>query len=179
MLQPGVTAAIVDGGYFPIAVDVSADDQAYWRLLDQLWADQQTFCVVEQDIVVRYHTLGDLETCQEPWAGANYRYMGGTYAGLGCTRFRSALMALFPDAIGLLGEIQLPNHGPKHFCTLDSILKRLLEGRGYRMCIHGSVEHLGSNWPSHDCITRPEVTVAARERDIDPFRHAALPARSS
>ena len=157
-LHPDVEVAVIAGGYFPEMVDVSASDEEYWRLLSRLWSDGKTFCVVEQDIVVRPFTLGTLEGCPEAWAAASYSYMGGTYAGLGCARFHADLMALFPEAMERAGEIEYPAHTRGHWCTLDGILQRVLQSRGYRVCVHGTVEHLGDDYPAHGCIARPEVT---------------------
>jgi hypothetical protein len=99
------TKASLDASGYPWeAVDVSGSSTAYADLLDGLWAKGETFCLVEHDMVPRDDTLKALDDCPEGWCGFVYRHPVPTattpyqeLAGLGCTRFRSELMARFPD----------------------------------------------------------------------------------
>lgn len=88
--------------------DVSADDHAYWRLLLRLWADGEGFLVVEHDVVCRPDVIGQVEACPESWCSFGYAdicHPGCQEAWanqLGCTRFRSELLAATPDAVSAI-----------------------------------------------------------------------------
>lgn len=133
--------------------DVSADDEAYWRLLSDLWVQGDGFTIVEQDIVVRADTLASFDRCQNDWCGAGYRYLSSDrYVGLGCTRFRSEFIAAHPDLIEVAGEYSDNAHPQRHWCTLDAAMQFALRDKGLFACsAHGIVEHLGSGQPSHGC----------------------------
>lgn len=134
-------------------IDVSGSDTAYFDLLNQLWTAGDEFALVEQDIVVRPSTFASFERCPNPWCAAPYPYLGSsTYAGLGCTRFRSEILAAHPD---LMDDVALHNyegHCPKHWCTLDAAIQRELGKRGRHVCLrdHLPVGHLHDT-PTHGC----------------------------
>jgi hypothetical protein len=104
IVQPFVTlfpesVAAIDGARF---VDVSSDDQAYWRLLTDLWRKGEDFCIVEQDNVPAPGVLQEIESCPEEWCGEPYLLGGQWGCRFGVVRFRGALMARYPfipDAI--------------------------------------------------------------------------------
>lgn len=160
----GVAERLLNQGWSPRFVNVAGSDTAYWELLADLWAAKVDFCVVEQDIVVNADTLDSFEACEEVWCGAAYPYLGGTYVGLGCVRFRAELMRLRPDVMNLAGEFTNATHCRRHWCTTDHALIQQLGGHG-RVCrAHGVVEHLGDKYPSHECcrpVDAPSVAKAA------------------
>lgn len=106
--------------------DVSADDHAYWRLLVEAWeqaaADGSDLMILEHDVVCRPDVLEQFDTCPEPWCvvgysdcchpepwvdglGVEHESCREAWANmLGCTRFRSELMAACPDAVSSIPE---------------------------------------------------------------------------
>jgi hypothetical protein len=153
-LQRGVTRAIRDAGYKPTLRRLDSDDvEAYWRLLSDLWVAGDDFVLVEQDIVVREDTLQSFYKCPHSWCAAGYRYLGSpSYMGIGCIRFRADLLRRCPDVMERVANYNYPNHGPKHFCTLDAAMQSELHGRREHVCGHGTVEHLSDGSPSHGCV---------------------------
>ena len=69
--------------------DVSADEEAYWRLLSELWVDQEDFILVEHDVEVSAELLEAFGTCPEPWCSA--------LGALQCNRWRHPVMEAYPD----------------------------------------------------------------------------------
>lgn len=133
-------------------VDVSYSDEAYFDLLAGLWADGKDVAIVEQDVVVNAGTIQSFRTCPHDCCCAAYQYLGSdAYAGLGCIRFRSALMRRFPDLFDLVAKHDYPGHTPRHWCTCDAAIQRELEKRGESRCLnHARVRHL-SPTVSHGC----------------------------
>lgn len=118
--------------------DVSASDESYWQLFDELWRKAQTFAIIEHDVVVRPDTLDELEGCEHDWCAFTIPYVGQEYAGLGCAKFTSELIARVPDALaqvaGIPGDA---THPPRHWCRLDAWLQGVLEQAGERKHVHG------------------------------------------
>jgi len=124
--------------------DVSSDDNAYHRLLCELWDTGETFCLVEHDIEIGSDTLQQFEACPEPWCTAPY--LGRPYksypvpvlrVALGCTRFRAEFLK---TNAGVL-EAMLPGpsnslRNPRHWRRCDSLLASALQRRGFRACEH-------------------------------------------
>lgn len=155
-LRSATRTALDQTGYPIDYVNVSDGDDSYWELLDEAWQVGEDFAIVEQDIIVEPDTLESFEGCPQPWCAAGYPYLhGDSYHGLGCVRFRADLLAALPDLIIALGQLDFPNHGPKHWCTLDAGLQRLLAAHHYMVCVeHGQVRH-PSRQPAHGCIPYP------------------------
>lgn len=90
--------------------DVSGDDHAYWRLLRDVWADGETFAVVEHDVQCRPDVFEQFEACPEPWCVFPYTPIchwacQEAWANmLGCTRFTAELIAACPDAVSSIPE---------------------------------------------------------------------------
>ncbi len=151
------TAAALDATSAPWeAVDVSSDDESYWRLLRDLWADSETFLIVEHDIVVRPSTVVEMAMCPSQWCAARYPYFNGNHAGMGCAKFGTSLLRALPDAIGEIGDRFDGSHPRRHWCRLDAWLTRLLHQRGIPLCTnHAPVGHVrsfpGTVKPSHGC----------------------------
>ncbi len=157
-LRNETRAAIEASGWDYDPIDVSSDDEAYWRLLRDLWAAGETFCIVEQDIVVKPETLDGLAACTEWRCAAAYPYFNGLYPGLGCTRFSAELLSSVPGAIEEIGSWSDEIHPLRHWCRLDGWLQTLLK-RNYHVPLctnHGIVGHIrdysGSPYPSHGCV---------------------------
>jgi hypothetical protein len=137
--------------------DVSGSDDAYWTLLDRLWGEGETFCVVEHDVIARPDALDQLANCSSSWCAFEVPYVGITYAGLSCAKFSSELIARYPDALNAISELSDKEHPAKHWCRLDSWLQGyVLHPGGEHMCVHGPpLEHVrdedGDSSPSHGC----------------------------
>lgn len=132
------------------------DDEAYWRLLRDLWSDAETFAIVEHDIVVHPTVFDELDACPEQWCGFPHLYVCGGesgYYGLGCVRFRASLLQAVPDAMEQVGEMSDAIHPMRHWCTLDKwlqaeVLPRAGMGRHHHPTVLG---HEGRT-PAHGCI---------------------------
>lgn len=111
---PEVRAALPDAEW----IDVSADDEAYWRLLYRLWDARETVILVEQDILPTPDILAGMAACPADWCSCGYQFEDlGLFYGLGCAKFSGKLMAEYPDAIALVGEMGPSDHHPKrHWC---------------------------------------------------------------
>lgn len=154
---------VLAGTGYPIDLrDVSASDSAYWDLVRGLWADGETFCIVEHDVVVRRTSLLELDACSHDWCGFPVSYSGTEYAGLSCTKFTDQLIARHPDAFEVIDELYDEKHPPHHWCRLDTWLRCYVLERGKhdQMHVHApALEHLRSGeeccvQPSHDCHQR-------------------------
>lgn len=142
--------------------DVSGSDTAYAELLAALWADQETFLVVEHDIVIHEGLVAEYEACDEEWCSSPYTYfdipvmVGG--GGLGCTKFSRSLMRRWPTAVTQAMEIPYAGHPPYHWCGCDYRIWTLLRRGGSfaseypakRHQSHTEVRHR-SGKASHGC----------------------------
>lgn len=150
-LKPETRAALK--GFRVDYVNVGHSITAYWELLSGLWRTGATFAVIEQDIVVNKDTIPNFARCKNLWCCAPYPYLGSpTYAGLGCTRFRSELMKAHPDLMDDVALHVYPGHCARHWCTLDAAIQRELWARKRHACLaHTPVGHI-STGVSHGCV---------------------------
>lgn len=85
--------------------DVSEDNEAYWRLLCEVWNCGEDLLVIEHDVVCRPDVVESMESCPEPWCAFGYHdmchpeCMEAWANTLGCTRFRKEMMATVPAAV--------------------------------------------------------------------------------
>lgn len=88
-----------------IWVDVSADDEAYWRAMCDIWAKGEDFAIVEHDVVVHASVAWQFDACPEAWCAFAYDNICHPHCQeawanmLGCTRFRAEIMMICPDAV--------------------------------------------------------------------------------
>lgn len=132
------------------------DDQAYWRLLSDLWAQQQTIILVEHDIISSPEAVRELIDCDQDWCCSSYPYgeRRGTIIGLGMTKFTRAIMRRVPDALERAFRVVDRTHPtPGHWCRLDSSLTRVLVDSGETQHFQGhmQVEHLNHGRSAHGC----------------------------
>lgn len=159
----GVLERIHPGFGVPELHDVSADDDAYYRLLCELWAAGRTFVIVEHDVGVGPDSLGSFTRCLQSWCFVVYGYEGELFpaGGLGCTRFRSELMAREPDLLDAVGEHVFEGvlahwtESPRNWRVLDAAVSQQLHRRGYRAHYHR--RHPASHLPS---VRRPVAAEA-------------------
>ena len=78
-------------------VDVSADPEAYWRLLRDLWRSGEDFLIVEHDMVLPDGALHTFDSCRREWCAHPY-FMYGTWGTWhGVTRYRGGLTRRLPN----------------------------------------------------------------------------------
>lgn len=104
------TRRVLDSYAINVSYSLLPDDDAYRRLLRDLWQAQRTVVLVEQDIVPWYGAIEELYRCMGEWCSCAYRYRGGygIYHGLGCTKVSAELMQATPglwDAPGHWSEM--------------------------------------------------------------------------
>lgn len=151
-ISPATRSALDASGYGWEPRDVSGSDTAYWDVLARLWDAGEDFAVVEHDVIPAAGALASFEACGHDWCGAPYPYLAGTYAGLGCTRFRAAVMARHPDLMDVVAAMSNDSHQPRHWCTLDAWIQAVLRQRGENMCTaHPEAGH-PSRSPAHGCV---------------------------
>jgi hypothetical protein len=117
-----------------VALD-PGDPSAYCALLTGLWAAGGTFVIVEHDIGVHADVLRGFDACPEPWCGYVYQLPGVIDAALGCTQFRTELLAAAPDAM-TVSAAKADDLPAGHWAHLDAHLRTVLESRGYRLHRH-------------------------------------------
>jgi hypothetical protein len=96
-LRPEVEALALEVG--ARLVDVSGDDQAYWRLLRDYWAAGETFIVVEHDVLPTRELLESMWQCPEPLCTGD----PAPGATLQCVKFAAALIGQFPTLLSDIG----------------------------------------------------------------------------
>jgi hypothetical protein len=126
--------AVMASGWPVETYDVSGNDLAYGHLLERLWADAETFLIVEHDIVIGPTTAREFAECEEEWCSSPYTYFdqpvttsGG---GLGCTKFSSQLMHRWPEMIRQANALSCAGHPNGHWCTRDLAIYTLLRQGG-------------------------------------------------
>jgi hypothetical protein len=149
-----VVIALNASGYKWERISVADSDEAYFEVLTDLWSFAEDFALVEHDVIVGPDTLRSFDECPLPWCVAPYPYLNGMYGGLGCVRFRTAIMGGAPGVMYDVGRMETTGHAPKHWCTLDAWLQTCLQSRGFHRCFHAPVTHL-HDWPTHGCVPRP------------------------
>lgn len=73
-------------------VDVSGSDEAYFDLLEALWAQGETFLIVEHDMAVHRGVYDALVTCNGAWCQVPYLVAGQVQGALGVARFHKVLL---------------------------------------------------------------------------------------
>lgn len=138
------TRAVLDAWRGPVElVDVSGDDYAYARLLEELWAAGETFLLVEHDIVPTPQTLAELALCDHPYCAAPYPWTTHLGPALGCTRFSSLFVRTYPDAARIAARLPSNFGAPGHWRQLDvRLMQSVLRDRyGWQPHCHRPVEH--------------------------------------
>ena len=120
-------------------VDVGQSTTAYWELMCRLWADGETFLLVEHDIEVNALAMYVHHVCREWWCVAPYIISGPKTAdcSLGCTKFRSELLEAEPDLIDAIAGAT-PGVGLVRcdWRRLDAEISGGLRARGYEPHVH-------------------------------------------
>ena len=93
-----------------IFLDVSDDNDAYWRALSYMWEEGQDFAVIEHDVICRPDVVEQFDNCPEPWCMFAYDNMCHEACkeawanALGCTRFRKEVIDAVPHALSAIPE---------------------------------------------------------------------------
>lgn len=162
-IAPGVFEALALTGYVFELRDVSGSDSAYCDLLEELWAEGETFTIVEHDIIVRPDTPLELDTCPSPWCGFSVPYFNGVHPGMGCVKFGAELMARAPFAVADAGAMSDDRHPARHWCRLDAslqwmVLPRLQIPKHQHPTVLGHYRpYEGRPQPSHGCISSSDL----------------------
>jgi len=120
--------SFTDGEIVPID---SSDDEAYWRFWRDVWKRQRTVIVVEHDVVPATIALRSLWSCPIGWCTQPYTYdRMSHYRGLGCVKFTSNIMGIYPDLWEWIAEKSDYDHPPKHWCRLSANLTEMLTSLG-------------------------------------------------
>ena len=117
------------------------DDDAYRRLLKQLWEERESVVIVEHDVVPWPYAIEELFRCSCWWGAYSYQLHGGVgiHHGFGCTKFGLKLM----EAVPFIWD------EPGHWNSLDQRLyfcarKLGIEPHPHRPpVIHLSEKHIG------------------------------------
>lgn len=164
-LHPETEAALKESRLEYALAPVRADED-YFNYIEAAWNSGASFMTVEQDIVPPPGHLREMMECPEPWCSSPYEYPPyGLYAGMGCAKFSKELIAQFPDAMKTISTLANDRHPPKHWCSMDGLLKDyLLQGRGGKWPedgphIHPEVTHHHKGRPAHDCLVGLEDEV--------------------
>lgn len=115
-------------------------DDGYQDVIEQLWAERETFVLIEGDILPWPGAVEAIWDCPEPWC--DYAFLlGGGYSGLGlgCVKFDASLMDEDPWIEGR----------PERWDEVDGRLLRKLQARGFKNHRHSPpVIHLHEvHWP--------------------------------
>jgi hypothetical protein len=94
-------------------VDVSSDEFAYWRLLCELWADGETFLMIEHDNEIAPGMVEELDACEHLWCSCPLHAVrrggwwmddgAGRGAALQVNRWQAQLLREHPRLIKDLG----------------------------------------------------------------------------
>lgn len=120
---------------------VGNDDQAYWRVLCEVWNNGEDLVIIEHDVVCRPDVIEAFDECLEPWCLNKYHDMCHDACSeawrnaLGCTRFRARLQAAVPDAVLSIEE----RH--RHWTVVCDGLGANLRAARYTHHWHGTVHH--------------------------------------
>lgn len=157
--QPVLDALAATGSSYT-GVDVSGSDSAYCELLQELWARQESFVIVEHDVLVRPDTLQELAVCPNNWCGFPVPYMGTFYPGMACAKFEQSLIGSNPFAMEQVARMSDDTHRERHWCRLDAWLQYIVLPRGgAQRHIHDPpLGHYRADgtapWPSHGCVKK-------------------------
>lgn len=139
MLHPDTSTAVGDSAIF---VQLGPTNDGYYWLLDTLWEEDETFVVVEHDVVPHAGALEELLACPSDWCAFPYDCGGLEMTGLGCTKFSAALTGRQPDVLSRIVPDQRGWNG------LDAVVLGELRRRGEREHVHSPA--VGHNHPEKE-----------------------------
>ena len=147
-------------------VDVSGSPTAYWALLGQLWERQETFALIEHDVLIGPGTIERFASCPEPWCSSA--------PCLQSCRFRREIMCRHPTLVSDTGDWN------RHWAAMP--LEMPL-GCGEHVHVHHDtpIEHLGARKTDEEgarrgdsladyrwSVERSAYVAACRARGLSP-----------
>lgn len=115
------------------------NDFSYFDLLSRLWGEEETFVIVEHDVVPWPGAIAEILSCSESWCAFPYRlsFSPGYTPALGCTKFSAEIQKQTPGAWERLAEgLDFScQEDPRHWLGLDGRIGLVL----------GSM--IGKAWP--------------------------------
>lgn len=117
----------------------------YSRLIVDLWAAGETFCIVEHDVVPHRGALGQLAVCRHDYCAFPYPWVTCVGVALGCTKFTGRLLEQYPHAATIAARIPSAYGEPGHFRQFDVWLQAAVLRDLYGLQPHGhlpAVAHL-------------------------------------
>jgi hypothetical protein len=140
------TVAAVHAAGADVSFVETSGPTGYWQALADMWAEQRSTIVLEQDKVPEPGLLARLWECPESWCAVNAPMRGtdvlAPYASLSCVKFGARMLRAEPEVLWDAGELDL-GFGAREWSRLDLAIAGLLEGRGFVPHWHvGVVEHL-------------------------------------
>lgn len=116
-----------------------------------MWADGETFLLIEHDVELTPEALAEAEHCECWWSAAPYIGQGIAHReasvivqSLGCVRFRSELMEAAPGAVARANSVQDAAKNvcpPGHWKCLDGRILSSLGVEGFFPHQHEEVPH--------------------------------------
>lgn len=100
-------------------VYVGDDDYAYGRLLREVWAEGQTICIVEHDILPWPGALEQLAGCDHDYCAFPYPWTTTVGPAMGCTKFSADFLLTYPHAVEIATRIPSNYGEPGHWKQLD------------------------------------------------------------
>lgn len=143
----------------PTVVDVEThyvgeSDEDYFDLLAQMWRMQESFIVVEHDILVTEAAIMGLIECPQTWCSCPYPWYNGLLHGLGCTKFDAQIMQEYPKLFDVTAAMYNDVHPAKHWCNIDDRIRRYLGGYMRNDHQHTTVVGHLRAYASHGCVVR-------------------------
>lgn len=115
-------------------VDVSGDDEAYHRLLKELWDSGQTFIINEHDNIPHPWSYTEMGSCNHAWCGTPYMVVGKVQTALGLTKFHRVLTRERPNTLDI---------GDRYWAHQDIVIGLGLLGTGIGQHVHmPPIDHL-------------------------------------
>ena len=100
--------------------DVSSSNEEYFNVLAKYWSLGESFIVIEHDVEIRKETIPKLTRCSRSWCAFSYAMGASGYqTALGCTKFSTALLQKYPNAMKQAGDKHDPWSAPRDWRRLD------------------------------------------------------------
>lgn len=111
------------------------DDTAYPRLLADLWAEEEDFALVEQDVEPPEGWLQEFDECDQPWCIRGPKGRPGL-DWMGCVRYRRKLMKKHPDLAWRAMSISDDGDTAWTWRKIDVRMARVLRSEHVAPCFH-------------------------------------------
>ena len=139
-LHPVIPEVLESEGVIARYFDVAGDDEAYWSVLCAMWAETETFIVLQDDKIPMPGAISAIHECSSLWCAYHALASNGeepSMPSLSCAKFDGALMSQFPrlmvENVGMKGYGQIP---PRHHYHVDRAINDELTLRGLNVCWH-------------------------------------------